>query len=262
MARLAEQAGRFDDMVVYMSRVSHMVKVGAELNSEERNLLSVGFKNAVGARRTALREIVKMMQTEKPEFLPCVEAHKSGVELELKGKCEEVLALLNSSDGGGLTATASASGDAEGFVFYGKMEGDYHRYLAEFLLQEPLHSTHAQKAYEAYYKSYEKASSALPATCAIRLGLALNFSVFYYEVYRKAPEACNLARASLDAAIQALEQLPSQGLSQEEMQRIHEDSRSILELLQQNLVLWNTESAAQFAGEGKPPEQDLACEDL
>ena len=55
MARVAEQAGRFDDMVHFLLLV---VKIKNEdFTLEERNLLSIGFKNQIASKRTAIRTI-------------------------------------------------------------------------------------------------------------------------------------------------------------------------------------------------------------
>ena len=54
MAKLAEQTERFEDMIAYMVEY---VNSKSKLNSDERNLLSVAFKNTVGARRTAWRTL-------------------------------------------------------------------------------------------------------------------------------------------------------------------------------------------------------------
>ena len=48
MSRVCEQTERFEDMLVYMKK---LVDLKAELNVEERNLLSVAYKNTVGSRR-------------------------------------------------------------------------------------------------------------------------------------------------------------------------------------------------------------------
>jgi len=245
MARLAEQAERYEDMVTYMTRVAN---IGSELSLEERNLLSVAFKNAVGARRSAWRQIANMMQKDPSGSPPpCVVDYKNKVEKELNDKCEEILQMLKKDNG--LINTAS---NAEARVFYQKMEGDYHRYLAEFSLGDN-QTRHAANAYQAYAAATEQAGALAPVH-PIRLGLALNFSVFYYEVYGRAPEACQLAKAAFEAATTA----ESSGATEEQLR----DSGAILQLLRDNLVLWeNDASGAQ--GEGKPPEQDgTLCEDL
>ena len=55
MARVSEQAERFDDMVHYLTEVSKSKT--EDFTTEERNLLSVGFKNQIGSKRTAIRTI-------------------------------------------------------------------------------------------------------------------------------------------------------------------------------------------------------------
>lgn len=67
------------------------------------------------------------------------------------------------------------------------------RYLAEFQSSEA-RKTSASDALEAYTKASEAADSDLPPTHPIRLGLALNFSVFYYEILNSPERACKLAK--------------------------------------------------------------------
>jgi len=61
-AKLAEQAERYDEMADYMEKVG---KAGDELSVEERNLLSVAYKNAVGSRRAAWRIITSVNRRKR-----------------------------------------------------------------------------------------------------------------------------------------------------------------------------------------------------
>ena len=92
-AKLAEQAERYDDMAVDMKKVTEL---GTELSNEERNLLSVAYKNVVGARRSSWRVISSIEQkTEGNEKkLAMVKEYKEKVEKELKVVCREVLVSL------------------------------------------------------------------------------------------------------------------------------------------------------------------------
>jgi 14-3-3 protein epsilon len=63
MARVAEQAERFDDMVIYLNKVVDIKN--DDFTTEERNLLSVGFKNQIGSKRTAIRTISAIEQNPK-----------------------------------------------------------------------------------------------------------------------------------------------------------------------------------------------------
>merc|ERR1712037_749414 len=122
-AKLAEQAERYDDMAACMKSVT---ETGAELSNEERNLLSVAYKNVVGARRSSWRVISSIEQkTEGSERKQqMAKEYREKVEKELRDICQDVLGLLDNF----LVPKAS---NAESKVFYLKMKGDYFRYLAE-----------------------------------------------------------------------------------------------------------------------------------
>merc|ERR1711982_178728 len=82
-------------------------------------------------------------------------------------------------------------------------------------------------------KSYEEANQIdLPACNPIKLGLALNFSVFHYEVMKNHKAACELADSALQDALEKIDEL------QEDDFR---DAKSIIELLKENLTLWKDE---------------------
>merc|ERR1712071_337845 len=137
-------------------------KSADELAVEERNLLSVAYKNAVGSRRAAWRIITSVEQKERTkgneDNATWAKEYCGKVEAELQKICDTVLGLLD----GNLISKASTG---ESKVFYQKMKADYFRYIAEF-------SEGANKV----------AEKDLPVTHPIRLGLALNYSVFLYEV--------------------------------------------------------------------------------
>jgi len=55
MARVSEQAERFNDMVEFLKPV--VAEKGPELSIDERNLLQVAFKNLIASKRTAWRTV-------------------------------------------------------------------------------------------------------------------------------------------------------------------------------------------------------------
>jgi 14-3-3 protein beta/theta/zeta len=122
-AKLAEQAERYDDMAAAMKKVTES---NNELSNEERNLLSVAYKNVVGARRSSWRVISSIEQkTEGSERKQSMaREYREKIEKELRDICQDVLELLKQY----LIPKASS---AESKVFYLKMKGDYYRYLAE-----------------------------------------------------------------------------------------------------------------------------------
>ena len=151
--------------------------------------------------------------------------------------CGDILNILDKN------LIPSATTD-ESKVFYHKMKGDYHRYLAEFA-DDKGRADAGQKALVAYEAAVKVASTGLPPTHPIRLGLALNFSVFYYEILGNPEKACELAKQAFDDAIAELDTLPEDS---------YKDSTLIMQLLRDNLTLWTSDMADtddQEEGEGE-----------
>jgi len=226
MAKLAEQAERYEEMVEYMKSVS--VGAGTEdLSLEERNLLSAAYKNVVGARRASLRIITSILSKEESkgatDNVNQVNGYKQKVEGELNAICNDILGLLK-------TYLIKAGSAPEPAVFYLKMQADYYRYLAEFATGEEK-DEHASSA-ETAYKAATTEGNGLAPTHPIRLGLALNYSVFLYEVQAKQNEACTLAKQAFDDAIAELDTLDEES---------YKDSTLIMQLLRDNLTLWTSE---------------------
>jgi len=94
-AKLAEQAERYDDMAASMKAVT---ETGIELSNEERNLLSVAYKNVVGARRSSWRVISSIEQkTEGSERKQqMAKEYREKVEKELRDICNDVLVSASS----------------------------------------------------------------------------------------------------------------------------------------------------------------------
>merc|ERR1712070_823271 len=202
--------------------------MGDELSVEERNLLSVAYKNAVGSRRASWRIISSVEQKEtskgNSENAVWAKEYRSKVETELHKICNEILELLS----GSLVAKA-ANGESK--VFYHKMSGDYYRYIAEYSDGDKKTDA-ASKAKSAYGQAMEVAQTDLAVTHPIRLGLALNFSVFHYEVLGNPEEACKMARTAFEDAIAELDSVPEDS---------YKDSTLIMQLLRDNLTLWTSD---------------------
>nr|AHZ60124.1 14-3-3 zeta isoform 2 [Necator americanus] len=232
-AKLAEQAERYDDMAQSMKKVTEL---GAELSNEERNLLSVAYKNVVGARRSSWRVISSIEQktegSEKKQQM--AKEYREKVEKELRDICQDVLNLLDKF-------LIPKAGNPESKVFYLKMKGDYYRYLAEVASGEDRSSV-TSIGKSSYSEALEIAKENLATTHPARLGLALNYSVFFYEVASSPDRACQLAKQAFDDAIAELDTLNEDS---------YKDSTLIMQLLRDNLTLWTSDAAAddQDAGE-------------
>lgn len=239
-AKLAEQAERYEDMVISMKKVAMLKE--KELTVEERNLLSVAYKNVIGAKRASWRVLhsIEMRESDKaPSESEVFNKHqavveyKAKVEEELEKVCQDVLDLIKNHLVGSATSTESV-------VYYYKMSGDYFRYLAEFKKEgdKDAASLKAKESYDEAKRRAEPQSTGaetntyLPPTHPIRLGLALNFSVFYYEILNKPEDACRLAKKAFDDAIAELDQLQEDS---------YKDATLIMQLLRDNLTLWTSD---------------------
>ncbi|RMD41539.1 hypothetical protein DV735_g3558, partial [Chaetothyriales sp. CBS 134920] len=233
LAKLAEQAERYEEMVENMKVVA---SADQELSVEERNLLSVAYKNVIGARRASWRIVTSIEQKEESKGneaqVQLIKEYRQKIEKELGTICEDILDVLDKH----LIASAQTG---ESKVFYQKMKGDYHRYLAEFAVSDKRKAS-AEKSLAAYQNATEVAATDLAPTHPIRLGLALNFSVFYYEILNAPDKACHLAKQAFDDAIAELDTLSEES---------YKDSTLIMQLLRDNLTLWtSSEAEPQDAG--------------
>jgi len=220
LARVAEQAERFEDMVDYLEEV--LAAKGGEVNADERNLLSVAFKNLISSKRAACRTISAIEQNPKySKFNGALMTYKGQIEEQLRADCQKIIDMINSRVLGG-----SCSDEAK--AFFVKMVGDYYRYIAENAKDALLEDvkTKAKAAYE------QANAIDLPACNPIKLGLALNFSVFNYEVLKDHAKACELADTALQSALDKIDELEEDDFR---------DAKSIIELLKENLTLWKEE---------------------
>ena len=228
LAMLAEQCNRFEEMTEFLE---DMLKArDKDFNSDERNLLSIAYKNSVSTRRTALRTIMAYEMKEKKKenstFLPYIQEYRRKIEDELTNMCTNVLNTIDNF-------RLKRADDDEARVFYWKMKGDYNRYIAEYATGD-LRKTVADGALNSY-KSANEVARNLSAIHPIYLGLSLNFSVFYYEVLNDHETACKIAQEILDLAGKELPNI-------DEEDETHRDAMSIINLLRENLEMWKIEA--------------------
>jgi 14-3-3 protein epsilon len=230
MAKLAEQAERYDEMVEYMKSV---VKQNAELTVDERNLLSVAYKNVIGSRRASWRIITSIREREHQKgneaHVKQIQEYCKKVEAELSKICGDILELLEKH-------LLPAAQSDESKVFFYKMKGDYHRYHAEVAA---VGNEEKKLAQEAYQEAWKLAETSLRNTHPVRLGLALNFSVFYYEILKEPEKGCQLAKQAFDDAVENLDQCD---------ETEYKESTLIMQLLRDNLTLWTEDMQEQDAG--------------
>lgn len=197
----------------------------SDFTTEERNLLSVGFKNLIGSKRTALRTISAIEQNPKySKFADSLGSYKKKIEDELFDQCILIVNIVKDK-------CMNVATNQESKAFFLKMVGDYYRYVAESATGDKLTEV-KNGALEYYNKATEIANKDLDACNPIRLGLALNFSVFHFEVMNDHKKACELGEHALQTALEKIDECDEETFR---------DAKSIIELLKENLSLWKEE---------------------
>ena len=223
LARVAEQAERFEDMIGFLKEAIEC-KNGEDFTIDERNLLSVGFKNLIGSQRGAIRTIGAIEQNPKyQKFSDSLIKYKVKIQDELFKHCTEIVKCVKDQ-------CLDLAAEDESKAFFQKMIGDYYRYTAESASEDKIEEV-KQGALDGYKKSQDLSAS-LNACNPIRLGLALNFSVFYYEVINDHKKACELGESALTEALEKIDDVDEETFR---------DAKSIIELLKENISLWKEE---------------------
>lgn len=246
-AKLAEQAERYNDMVECMRRVVEQSR--GDLTDEQRILLSVAYKNVVDAQLSAWKIVYPIEQELKQQEgsrrrrrrrrgsppsrqpgvgvrLKAAIAYRNAIGHDLEAECREVIRLIDKR------LLKAANSDTEGVdkkVFYEKMKGDYLRYMVEVSLDD--REERSEKAYQAYLAATRTAKS-LASTHPTKLRLALNYSVFLYEIKKDVRKALEVAKKALDEAIAELHSLKED---------CSKESNLILQLLAEKATLWTSE---------------------
>ena len=155
------------------------------------------------------------------------------IEKDLYDQCMKIVKIVKGS-------CLEVAKEEESQAFFFKMVGDYYRYVAESAKEDSILKEVKDGALEGYTDA-DKHCKGLNACNPIRLGLALNFSVFHYEVMNDHKKACELGEVALSEALEKIDDVDEETFR---------DAKSIIELLKENLSLWKEE------------EGDNAVEDL
>ena len=134
MARVAEQSERYEDMKEFIKYVATTIPDGEKeirFSAEERNLLSVAYKNVISTRRSAWRNINAIEQKESTNpahasVMNDIKEFRKKIEDEMKGICTEVIGIIEKY-------LLHEDDSVDNHVYFYKMIGDYYRYECEFL---------------------------------------------------------------------------------------------------------------------------------
>ncbi|KAB1222060.1 14-3-3-like protein C [Morella rubra] len=209
IAKLAEQAERYEAS-----------KSGTYSPSGTRTWSELAEPRGGSYRREQKEEAKGNDQNVKR-----IKEYRHKVESELSTICSDIMSVIDEH----LIPACSAG---ESTVFSTKCQkGDYYRYLAEFKFGDDRKEA-ADQSMKAYQTASTTAEAELAPTHPIRLGLALNYSVFYYEIVNSPERACSLAKQAFDEAISELDSLSEES---------YKDSTLIMQLLRDNLTLWTSD---------------------
>jgi 14-3-3 protein epsilon len=236
-AQLAEEAKRFDSMVSTMNAIV-LMKKGEPLNREERRLLCSAWRNVTVRLRKAFKVIQNQMnktEIKTDDMLPDIlDMYLKETRERLNGLCKDVLKMLERYL---LPSVENKSTPYvnESRTLYLKIKADYLRYLASFC-QDDEKKSYTEVALKAYQEAMN-ASQKLEVTNVVRLEVALNFSVFYYNIMNSPSMAIEVAKEAYDLAVAKVEAVDEK----DEFR----DTIEMMKLLRDNLTSWaSTDTSA------------------
>jgi 14-3-3 protein len=226
MAEICEQAERYEEMTEWISNAVSCVSPSI-LTPNEQRLVSVAFKNAVSLRRSSWRQVYDSEQQEtrfhNSDRVAIAKDLRTEIEKELTGYCELLVSLLDKY-------LIPSVPDMPSKAFYLKLKADYLRYLCEISSGKEKVQL-AKQAADIYEESAKIAKEVFPASDNIRLGIALNMSVFYYEVLNEFQTACVIARTAFEAAASELDIVDESK---------YKEISNLMQLIRENLTMWTT----------------------
>ena len=146
----------------------------------------------IGPRRSALRLVLFAIPDQPENCRDALNISREKIENEIENICREVLDLVWD-----LLRGASST---EYRIYLLKLQGDYTRYLCEMRRGQELRNL-IEKTHEYYITATMLANKTLGSLNQTRLGLALNFSVFFYEVVQDKGRAKGLAREAYETGM-------------------------------------------------------------
>ncbi|MCQ2816303.1 MAG: 14-3-3 family protein [archaeon] len=226
LTQVYEKANSNEGMLLGIKKC---IEMDNKLSAEERRLFAMAYGNAVSKVRKNLRyvhhEIKKLSKDEKKneKQLAILIEIRQNLMTEIKSYCEEVQDLIDNK-----LYIALKDEQLEEKIFYLKLKGDYFRYLCEIIDDENLEAL-CDETESCYKNALEAAEENLPIANPIRLGVALNLSVFYAEIKKDKETAIEIANKAFNGAMNCLEELEKK------------QSKEILflvKMLEENMKLW------------------------
>jgi hypothetical protein len=223
LAQVAQIAERYEEAAKYIEEL--IKKKKDDLTKEERNIFYNSYKYIINSKRSALRSTYLIEEKEKKhstQYIPIVTNFKNILETEINEVCKNIINLINNF----LLKRILTD---ESKIFYLKMKGDYCRYLCEI---SPNENQNYIEECEKSYKDATDLAQNFPWTNAIKLGLSLNFCVFYYDIKKNSTQAVKIAKEAIKGAKKQLDKIKEDE---------DKDASLTLQTLKENISIWEKE---------------------
>ena len=224
LSKLYEKAQRYEDMT---SSIIKFIELNPKLSKEERNILSAGYKDILLDKRENWRFLNLMERKElkkKSKQATYIKEIKNHIEKEIKKIVEEIHNLIDKY----LIINCE---DKESKIFYLRLKADHYRYLCEISNEKELENN-LNNAEKYYKEAYELANKDLPLINNERIGLNLNFALFYYEIKGNKKEGYNIAKNCFEETMKYFNDFEKFKAK---------DALILIQLLKENLIFWSSE---------------------
>ncbi len=235
MAQISLNSGRSEDAIKYLKE--HFQKK-PNLTRSERDLLSHAYRLRINSSREALRKINSQISIETQEnnqvLLLKLKNLQGSLLKEFNSIATDVIDLVEN-------VLLPAAIDVPSVVFLNKFKGDYFRYSAEFSTGESL-EMNINSTKICYETAMRSVGDDIKLSDPLYLGLALNYSVFQYEILNLRDEAIEKADSTFNEAVRYLEELDEND---------YKEATTLLQLLRDNVSIWKEAKAEEVEKGGQ-----------
>ncbi len=224
LARISEKTGNYEEAIKYIEKIINMKS--SDITKEERNILQAAFKHIFSEKRSSWRTLCNVLDREsrhkKCNILDLIKNLKIEIENEIIDLCNKLLKIIDEF----LLNRAST---LEAKVFYLKLKGDYNRYMIDFSDNEKKKEK-IDIVMNCYNEAFEYCKK-LPFTNDVRLGLVLNFGVFFNDILNDPKNALNVTNDTYNALIKEIDNLDD---------KQYNIINPIANLIKENIDNWNS----------------------
>lgn len=229
----------FEDAMYYVDEMAKQTETN--LSKEKLTLFLESYSFGLLMQREAWRKL-NFIEKEEKVAKKMINEIKMVKEQYILKTCDRLIKIINNN-----ILTKECSDEDTALLL--KVKADHYRYMAEITHSHTLY-INKQNAFYFYKEAHEKAKE-LPDLNAIKLNIALNYSVFLFEILNKRINSFFYAKEALYKALKALKMCNEQELTNDSMR----DTLMIIEVLNVNVEEWYKEeigvSAEKTASEEK-----------